>query len=198
MVPAASMTIPPSTLQQAHPSSGSGSSPASGDQACLAHCLIVPLATALGDAAGDSLPGSGRAIAEALLYSEALLRSEASDCTNRRPLRPAEAGRAPLGLHKQKDRNGLQWRLRSCKEVKVIPQLLQWQKRQARCLAWPSCTGHKPRGDGVPAAWQRLCKGCTRLALRRVNIYQLAGYNNFRLWHMAQPVCKQGSLSGNS
>lgn len=57
---------------------------------------------------------------------------------------------------------------------------------------------HKPRGDGVPAAWQRLCKGCTRLALRRVNIYQLAGYNNFRLWHMAQPECKQGSLSGNS
>ena len=182
MVPAASMIIPPSTLQQAHPSSGSGSSPASGDQACLARCL----------------PGSGRAIAEALLYSEALLRSEASDCTNRRPLRPAEAGRAPLGLHKQKDRNGLQWRLRSCTEVKVIPQLLQWQKRQARCLAWPSCTGHKPRGDGVPAAWQRLCKGCTRLALRRVNIYQLAGYNNFRLWHMAQPECKQGSLSGNS
>ena len=89
------MVVLSSTLQRAHPSSGSGSSPASGDQACLARCLIVPLATALGDAAGGILPGSERATAEALLRSEALLRPEASDCTDRGPLRPAEAGRAP-------------------------------------------------------------------------------------------------------
>ena len=108
---AARVVILSSTLQQAHPSSGSGSSPASGDQACLARCLIVPLATALEDAVGAILPGSERATAEALLSSEALLRPEASDCTDCRPLRPAEAGRAPSGLHKQKDRDG---RLRSC------------------------------------------------------------------------------------